>query len=58
MNFNRFEFSLPSLRLVAIPKLKSSVCRTIYPELERIVLSIPFPSILVLCEMQAASSRI
>ena len=29
MQFYRFEFSFPSLRLVAIPRLESSVCPTI-----------------------------
>ena len=29
--FNRFEFSFPSPRLVALPSLKKSVCPTIYP---------------------------
>ena len=29
--FSRFEFSFPSPRLVASPRLKSLVCPTIYP---------------------------
>ena len=29
--FNRFEFSFPSPRLVASPRLKNLVCPTIYP---------------------------
>ena len=33
--FNRFEFSVPSLSLFALPTLKSSVCLTIYSKLLR-----------------------
>ena len=32
--FNRFEFSFPSPRLLALPRLKNLVCPTIYPLLE------------------------
>ena len=35
VEFNRFEFSFPSPRLVAVPRLKSPVSTIIYSELER-----------------------
>ena len=51
--------SFPSLRAVTIPSLKGPVCPTMLPIAGgRIIGFIPFPSILVLCEMQTASSRI
>ena len=31
VQFNRFEFSFPSPRLVVLPRLKNPVCPTIYP---------------------------
>ena len=57
-----FKWSLtgfPSPRLVASPRLKNLVCPTILPIAgERIIGFIPFPRVLVLCEMQSVSSRI
>ena len=54
--FNEFEFqSFPSPRLAASPRLKKPVCPTIYPL--RIIGFIPFPRVLVLCEMQLAWSK-
>ena len=51
------EFLSP--RLVASPRLKNLVCPTIYPYLEgEIIGFIPFPRVLVLCNMQSVSSRI
>ena len=51
-SFNRFEFSFPSPRLVASPRLKNPVCPTICPIAGgRIIGFIPFPRVLVLCEM-------
>ena len=47
--------SFPSPRLVASPRLKNLVCPTI---VGRIIGFIPFPRVLVLCEMQPISSRI
>ena len=60
MEFNRFEFIVfPSLRLVASPRLKNLVCPTILPIAGgRIIGFIPFPKVLVLCEMQSVRSRI
>ena len=55
------EFSLNSEfpRLVASPRLKNSVCPTILPIAGgRIIGFIPFPRVLVLCEMQSVLSRI
>ena len=57
--FNRFEFSFPSPRLVAIPKLKSPVCPTIYPYLEGEYLdSYPFTGVFALCEILTVLSII
>ena len=51
--------SFPSPRLVASPRLKKPVCPTILPIAGgRIIGFIPFPRVLVLCEMQSVSSRI
>ena len=51
--------SFPSPRLVALPRLKNLVCPTILPIAGgRIIGFIPFPKVLVLCEMQSVSSRI
>ena len=50
--------SFPSPRLVASPRLKNLVCPTIYQAGGRIIGLIPFPKVLVLCEMQSVSSRI
>ena len=51
--------SFPSPRLVASPKLKNLVSPTILPIAGgRIIGFIPFPRLLVLCEMQSVSSRI
>ena len=51
--------SFPSPRLVALPRLKNLVCPTILPIAgARIIGFIPFPRVLVLCEMQSVSSRI
>ena len=56
--FNRFEFRV-FLLLVASPRLKNLVCPTILPIAGgRIIGFIPFPMVLVLCEMQSVSSRI
>ena len=57
--FNRFWFGFLSPRLIPILRLKSSVCPTILSIAGwRIVGFIPFPRVLVLCEMQTASSKI
>ena len=54
---SEFPFSYP--RPVAIPRLKSPVWPTILPIAGgKIVGFIPFPRVLMLCEMQTASSRI
>ena len=46
-------------RLVASPRVKNLVCPTILPiPGGRIIGLIPFPRVLVLCEMQSVSSRI
>ena len=51
--------SFPSPRLFASPRLKNLVCPTSLPIAGgRIIGFIPFPSVLVLCEMQSVSSRI
>ena len=51
--------SFPSPRLVASPRLKNLVCPTTLPIAGgRIIGFIPFPRVLVLCEMQLAWSRI
>ena len=51
--------SFPSPRLVASPRMKNLVCPTILPIAGgRIIGYIPFPRVLVLCEMQSVSSRI
>ena len=51
--------SFPSPRLVASPRLKDLVCSTILPIAGgRIIGFIPFPRVLVLCEMQSVLSRI
>ena len=51
--------SFPSPRLVASLRLKNLVCPTILPIAGgRIIGFIPFLRVLVLCEMQSASSRI
>ena len=51
LEFNRFEFSFPSHRSVAI-----QLCYYLSIAAGRIVGFIPFPRVLVLCEMQTASS--
>ena len=48
--------SLPSPRLIASPRLKNPVYLPI--DEGRIIRFIPFPRVLVLCEMRSASSRI
>ena len=54
-----FKRSFPSPRLVASPRLKNLVCPTILPIAGgRIIGFIPFPMVLVLCEMQSVTSRI
>ena len=51
--------SFPSLKQVAAPTLKNLVCPTILPIAGwRIIGFIPFPRVLVLCEMQSVSFRI
>ena len=51
--------SFPSPRLVTSPRLKNLVCLTILPIAGgRIIGFIPFPRVLVQCEMQLVSSRI
>ena len=51
--------SFPPPRQVASPRLKNTVCPTILPIAGgRIIGFIPFPRVLVLCEMQLAWSRI
>ena len=51
--------SFPSPRLVVSPRLKNLVRPTIYPYAGgRLIEFIPFPRVLVLCEMQSVSSTI
>ena len=52
-DFNGFEFRFSSCRLVAIPRLKSPVCSTIYLQ-EKIVGCSPFPFVLALYEIWTA----
>ena len=57
--FKRSLTGFPSPRLVASPRLKNPVCLTILPIAGgKIIGFIPFPRVLVLCEMQSVSSRI
>ena len=48
----------PSPRFVPLPRQKKSVFFTIYHAGVRIIGFIPFPKVLMLCEMQSTSSRI
>ena len=51
--------SFPSPKLNAIPRLKNSVCSNILPIAgERIIEFLPFPVVLILCEMQRTLLRI
>ena len=59
VDYNRFKFSFPSPRPVAIPGIKSPVCPTILSIAGwRIVGFIAFPSKFQLCEIQTVLSRI
>ena len=55
---NRFEFSFLSRRSVAIPIIKSSLSYYLPIAEWKIIEFIPFPRVLMLCEMQLASSWI
>ena len=57
ININTY-ISILSPRLVSSPRLKNLVCPTYLPIAGwRIIGFIPFPRVLVQCEMQSVSSR-